>query len=717
MIQRLSQLSFRHPSRTLAVWLVGVAALTAAAGVLGTHFSGSGRLPGTDSDAAYRLLARELPDSASDSAGIVVHRAGGLEPVRPTIDRLLSSIRASARGGAVSGPTMSADGTTALYSVDLPPIERLGRDGTPVAVTRAGEFERAAHAARAAGLRVEFAGPWFLHGDVPASAEQIGLVVAVVVLCLVFGSLLAAGVTLVPALVGVAGSVALTALISHLIATPDVTTEVATMIGLGVGIDYGLFLITRFRRELASGRTPELALATTMSTAGRAVLLAGGTVAVSLLGMLLVGLDFLHGLSIGGAVAVAVAVLGSVTLLPALLRLSATSMTRHAVHRAQRPHADAGWRRWGTAIAHRPGRALIAGLGALVVLSIPALSMRLASADPGNDPGGSTTRRAFDLTAAAFGPGANGPILVVVDHATDATVATVHDALGATRGVAVVGPAVTGRSGRVRVLTVFPTSAPQSAATETLVERLRTEVLPATGATAHVGGPTASDIDFSRTLRERLPVFIGGVLACSFLLLLVVFRSILVPLKAVVLNLLSIGAAFGAMVAVFQWGWFGSVLGLDGGAPIEPWAPMLLFAIVFGLSMDYEVFLLSAIKESYDLTGDNRAAVVEGMASTGRVITAAAAIMVAVFGAFLSADLRAVQLIGFGLAVAVLVDATIVRMLLVPATMELLGARNWWLPGFLASRLPEVRLEATTDDDVDDGGREGRDLELASAGR
>ncbi len=674
------------------MWLVGLALLAVLAGSLGSRFADGGRLEGSDSDAAYQLLARDLPDVGGDTADIVVHHDAGLDD--PVVVATVSAFRAEVAdraGSATSDLVVAPDGRTGVFSVGMPEPDLLDQHGEPVASRIAHDLERAAGPPRAEGLQVEFGGEWFQRGDVPASAEQIGLVVAVVVLLVLFGSLVASGVTLLPALLSVAASGAVVTLVSRVISTPDVTTEVATMIGLGVGIDYGLFIITRFRQELTT-RPPDEALRIAMSTAGRAVLLAGGTVAISLLGMLLIGMEFLHGLSIGAAVAVGVAVLGSFTLLPALLKWSTGPMQRRARRQRTRSRADVAWARLGESIARRPLAALIAGLVALIVLAAPVVGMRLAGADAGNDPAGSTTRRAYDLVAGAFGPGSNGPLLVVVPNADPSSVDRLSMAIAGTTGVAQVTPAVVADHGTT-VLTVIPTTAPQDAQTEELVHRLRDDVIPDAGVEAHVGGATASNVDFAEALRSRLPVFIGGVLACSFLLLLIVFRSVLVPLKAVLLNLLSIAAAFGAMVAVFQWGWFGSLFGVESGAPIEPWAPMLLFAIVFGLSMDYEVFLLSAVKERYDETGDNRSSVVHGLASTGRVITAAAAIMVAVFGGFLRADLRAVQLIGFGLAVAVLIDATIVRLVLVPASMELLGDRNWWLPRWLEQLLPRVAIE------------------------
>jgi putative drug exporter of the RND superfamily len=424
-------------------------------------------------------------------------------------------------------------------------------------------------------------------------------------------------------------------------------------------------------------------------------------VMISLLGMFLMGLRFFHGLALGTSSAVLVAILGALTLLPALLaaighRIDRLSIHRRSARRSGR-RVESGWHRWSRLVQRRPKVFAAGGLATLILLGLPVLAMRQASADLGNDAKGTTTRVAYDRLSTGFGPGFNGPLLVVVDTPQgEATAGLVElrEQLGTTAGVATVSDLAFAPNKSAAVIEVVPTTGPQDEATESLVHRLRTTVLQQSGLTAHLGGGTASDVDFAELMSARLPIFIGAVLLLSFVLLMMVFRSIIVPLKAVVLNLLSIGAAYGVMVMVFQWGWFGSVFGLDGGAPIEPWAPMMLFAIVFGLSMDYEVFLLSSIKERVDAGESNSHAVVEGLASTARVITAAAAIMVCVFGSFILGDLRAIKLIGLGLASAVLVDATIVRMILVPATMELLGSRNWWFPRRLERILPRLAVEA-----------------------
>ncbi len=700
VLERLASACFRHRWRVLALWVVAVVGLFALKGALGGAFADGGRLPGTDSQKAYDLAREELPNLTDDSATVVFHDAGGLE--QPTtaaaMRSYLDQVRTLPGVEAVTSPfdapeQRSADGTVAFATVDL-------ASDYPAETTAAAMAEKA-KALQHPGLDVALGGYLFQDVQVPAS-EGVGLLAAAIILLIAFGSVVAMGLPILTAVAGVMASMAALGLWAAVVPTPDFTTQVAMMIGIGVGIDYALFIVTRYRTAMQRGLAPHEATVEAMGTAGRAVVFAGCTVMISLLGLLLMRLSFLEGLALGTSTAVLIAVLGAITLLPALLGVVGRRIDRFSVHRrrTRRVPRETMAHRWARRVQRRPVVAAVAGAGALALLAAPVFSMRLAVADAGNDPAGSTTRQAYDLLAEGFGPGVNGPLTLVFetpDAAAAAAVPTALDAIAHTPGVVFVTPPVASPSGAIASAQVFPTTAPQSEVTGQLVRHLRDDVLPdalrSTGAVAHVGGQTASDIDFSTVLSERLPWFIGAVLLFSFVLLLAVFRSVLVPLKAVVMNLLSIGAAYGVMVAVFQWGWFGSLFGVSGGAPIEPWAPMMLFAIVFGLSMDYEVFLLSSVKEEYDRTGDNSTAVVEGLASTARVITAAAAIMVCVFGSFVVADARAIKLIGLGLAIAVLIDATLVRMVLVPATMELLGRANWWLPRWLDRLVPRLAVE------------------------
>ncbi len=583
-------------------------------------------------------------------------------------------------------------------------------------------------------------------------------------LILAFGSVLAMGLPIGVALAGVGtGGFGLVTLLSNVISVPDFASIIGLMIGLGVGIDYALFIVTRYRELTHEGATPEQATVGAMDTAGRAVVFAGITVVVSLLGMLLIGLEFVSGLGIAAAATVAVTLLASITLLPALLglahgRLEVTRwrgliaagfvaiallgiglgipalgaigglfafvtvlasfavapLRRRVPPRRHKPRRETVAYRWSRVIQARPWVSLLAGVGVLGLLAAPVFGLRLGFSDEGNFPEGATTRQAYDLVATGFGPGFNGPLLLAVEVG-DGDAGAVSDlvtAIEADPGVDRVLPPFPSdlrnpAASEAYLVRIIPTSSPQDATTEATVQRLRTDVVApvatASGVDASLTGSVPTNIDFTDYLARRIPIFFVAVLGLSFLLLMMVFRSLLVPLKAVVMNMLSIAAAYGAVVALFQWGWFGSLTGIEP-APIEPFIPMMLFAIVFGLSMDYEVFLLSRVKEEFDRTGDPKRSVADGLAATATVITAAAAIMVVVFGAFLLEDNRTVQLFGTGLALAVFLDATLVRMLLVPATMELLGSRNWWIPRWLDRLLPHLNIEGDPRRTVDGEG-------------
>ena len=693
MLRRLSTACFRHRRLTLLLWVLLVIGASLASSTFGGKFATGGRLPGTDSDRAYELLLQEAPDNgniAGDVAQLVIVSPTGFddEVTRTGVDQLLAEVHGTR--GVLASPVSAADltiapsGTVATVEVTL-----AKQDTTDGATVTDRLMDVRAHS----DFDVNFGGYRFQEGGVPAT-EAFGLLAAAVILLIAFGSLVAMGVPIVTALFGIVVGVAGVQLWAAVVDTPSFTVQVASMIGIGVGIDYALFIVTRYREALRSGSGQLAAVQEAMDTAGRAVVFAGGTVMISLLGMLLMGMSFLNGLALGTSSAVLVAVVAAVTLLPAMLGFVGTRIDRFSLHRRTHRTGENGWHRWSRFVQRHPVVCAATGLGLLGALVVPSFAMRFATADAGNDPRGSTTRTAYDELAEGFGPGYNGPLLIVTRLDGDASAAErVASAVAADRGVAAIAGVQTAASGTVAVVTVIPTTGPQDATTATLVHRLRDDVIPATGVTAYVGGQTAGDVDFSQQMSSRLPIFIGAVLVLSFLLLMVVFRSLLVPLKAVLLNLLSIGAAYGVLVAVFQWGWLGGLIGVEEGAPIEPWAPMMLFAIVFGLSMDYEVFLLSSVKERVQRGEPNSHAVVEGLASTARVITAAAAIMVCVFGTFVLGDERAIKLIGLGLAVAVLLDATVVRMVLVPATMELLGDRNWWLPRRLARLLPNINVD------------------------
>jgi RND superfamily putative drug exporter len=686
MLSRLARTSYRHRRLVLAAWLGLMLFMVTVGGSLAGTWATDGRLPGTDSQRARDIAAREFPQQSGDAGQLVF---ANFADHRPAVDAYIDQI-AHVPGVAEVDPLRVAPGGT----VAVAPFTFATGSNTSVNAT-ATRVEDLARPLRAQGIDVEFGGSRFQTGKMPAS-EAVGLLAAVVILLVAFGSVVAMGLPIITALVGIATAIAGVGIIANVVSTPEFAPQVATMIGLGVGIDYALLIVTRYREALGRAGDPQAAVVEAMTTAGRSVVFAGCTVVISLLGMLLMGLSFLNGLALGCALAVGLAVLAAVTLLPALLGFVGHTIDRLRIGRRRRLYGST-WARWAEFVQRRPGRIAVLGFGVLLVLAIPVASMRLGTADAGNDPPASTTRKAYDLVADGFGPGTNGPVFAVAElQGSSAPLQPLVDALRGTPGVVSVSDPVVTDSGRAAMVTITPSTGPQDPKTAALLRHLRHDVVPAatagSGAKVFLGSQTAADIDFAAVFAARLPVFIGAVLVLSFLLLLVVFRSILVPLKAVVMNLLSIAAAYGVMVATFQWGWLGNVLHVSP-APIEPWAPMMLFAIVFGLSMDYEVFLLSSVREHYDRTGDNRTAVAAGLAGTARVITAAALIMVCVFASFVFSELRPLKLIGLGLSVAVAIDATLVRVMLVPATMELLGRANWWLPRWLDRLLPRVNVE------------------------
>jgi RND superfamily putative drug exporter len=691
VLARLARFSYQRRKLVVVAWIGLLIVAIAAGGALKGEWSTSGRLPGTDSQQAYDLLKSEFPARAGEDSAFVF---GDVTKDPAAVATFLAKAAQVPGVGAVEEqPQIAPNGRIATASFTL-----LTEDNDAQTKAAVEELKKLGEPLQNSG-GVAFTNWRFDKMEMPKS-EMLGLLAAVVVLLVAFGSLLAMGLPIATALLGIGIATSLIAILARFVSTPDFTTQVASMIGLGVGIDYALFIVSRYRDALSRLRPPEEAVVEALTTSGRAVLFAGITVMISVLGMLLMGLSFLYGLAIGTSIAVLIAVSAALTLLPALLGFIGFNIDKLSVHRKNRKRTRVSlWTRWADFVQAHPAPIAVIGFIVLASASLPVFGLRLGMADAGNSPEGNTTKTAYDLTAKGFGAGANGPMLLVADttKGTNAALGSVTAALQKA-GVGFVTPFQPSPNGKAAIATLIPSTGPQDRATESLVHHLRKDVLPqataGTGISVHVGGQTASGMDFSTQIGKRLPVFIGAVLLLSFLLLLLVFRSVLVPLKAVLMNLLSIGAAYGVMVAVFQWGWFGSIVGVSG-APIEAWAPMMLFAIVFGLSMDYEVFLLSSVKEEYDATGDNAHAVSAGLALTARLITAAALIMVCVFGTFVLSDLRALKLIGLGLAVAVAVDATIVRIVLVPATMELLGNANWWLPRWLDRILPHLAVDGT----------------------
>ncbi|MFN8103628.1 MAG: MMPL family transporter [Acidimicrobiia bacterium] len=709
-LHRVGLFSVRHRRLVVVVWV-----LVVAGAVMANRFVGAGQvdnfeIPGVESQQARDLLAERFPSRAGATAMVVFHAEGAsvrAETTAAGIEASVASIRAMPSVLAVTDPlasprSVSADASTAFAAVQF--------DATTAELGKAAveDLRAAAAPAESAGVQVELGGelPTVLKERTTGPAEAIGVVAALIILFVTFRSFVAAGMPLVTAVAGLVVGLSLVGLLGAVLDIPSIAPRLATMLGLGVGIDYALFVLSRHRDNLAKGMSVADAAAGAIATAGQAVVFAGGTVVVAILGLRLAGIPFVATLGYSASVVVAVAVTVAVTLMPALFGFAGTKLApRRAAASApgERRHSEGGWVRWARRVAGHPWRYAIAATTVLVVLAIPVVDMRLGQADAGTDPAGATQRRAYDLLAAGFGDGFNGPLLVVVDLAGAADHQSVLEssvaAIRATDGVVAVSPPELNRSGDTAVVTVVPASKPQAQATSDLVHALRASVLPGafdgTGAHAYVGGPTAGFIDQSAKIQSRLPLFILAVVLVSFLFLMGVFRSVFVPLKAALMNLLSIGAAYGVVVAVFQWGWGRSLIGLDEAVPIASFVPMMMFAILFGLSMDYEVFILSRIREEHIAGHSNVDSVVAGLGATAKVVTAAALIMISVFLGFVVGDDPVVKMMGVGLATAVAVDATIVRVVLVPATMALLGDANWWIPRWLDRVLPRIDVEGT----------------------
>jgi RND superfamily putative drug exporter len=687
-MERLAGFAQRHHWAALACWVVLLLGVTVAAQGIGSAFSnGSGvSLPGTQSAQLAELLARNAPEQTGDSVTVVLHdeRGWDTEVDVHALTRELASVDRvrSVRPPSPQQGTVSPDGTLGLVQVALE-----GEQGSaPRAVYQRLIDVSTMHATDHVQVELSGKGIRKLQQGSGGIGEGVGLLAALIILVIMFGSLLAASLPLITAVFAVGSTVGIVALISHVMAIPDFTSGLLLLVGLGVGIDYALLVFSRFRSELLLGATREQATRRSLDTAGRSVLFAGASVIIALLGMFALRIALFEGTVTAVSLTVLVTMVASLTLLPALLTLFGSriekSVRRHAVKARREPGAV--WRRWAGRVQRSPWPALVLAVVALGALAAPALGMRLGFNDAGNDPAGSTSRVAYDLVSAKLGPGANGPLLVVTEGSRDAAEAVrakVQAVPGIVRnGVTQPVPLSDG----TYLMRAQPTTGPQDAATTELVTDLRHQL----GESALVGGSTAANIDFSQTVADRLPLFLLVVVGLSGLLLMCVFRSLLIALKASVLNLLSIGAALGAMKLVYQdgllWGHAG---------PIESFMPVFIFALVFGLSMDYEVFLLSRMREFWLATGDAQHAVREGLAHTGSVITAAAAIMFMVFGAFALLPDRMLQQAGFAMAVAVLLDAAVIRCLVVPAVMRLLGARAWWLPRWLDRLLPQLNVE------------------------
>ncbi|THA26966.1 MMPL family transporter [Streptomyces sp. RKND-216] len=739
-LRRLGEWCARHCVVVLLGWLAAVGGLHAAQSAFGGSYADDFTLSDSQSQQGLDVLRAHQPDRGGQSSLVVLHDGQQLsrhqQQVATVVKNLGGLPHVLSAQNPLTAPEPQADGTP---SAPLSPVSPNGRtayvtvtfDENPASLGDGylDGVDDAVEPLRQAGVQVEYGGSL---GELARpevadlASESIGYGVAVVVLLIGFGSVLAAAVPLVAALAAVLVGLSVLGLIAATTTFAQVSPTLATMIGLGVGIDYALFLLTRHRQDLMDGADPVAAAGRATHTSGRAVLVSGTTVIVALAGLNASGVGFIGKLGAAAAVTVVTAVLGALTLVPALLGLAGRSLDRFHV---RTPVAEAGadassgfWHRYALRVGRRPWRYLAAGLVVLAVLTVPLFSLRLGHIDDGADPTSYTDRRAYDLVTDAFGAGVNGPLTVVVDQSgvvggnRSGLENKVSSALKGLPGAAAVSTLQPTQDGDVLTATVIPAERPQSAGTTDLVHRLTDTVLPqavaGTDAQGYVTGTTAGQTDFRDIVAERLPLIIAVVVGLALLIILTVFRGVLVAVKAAVLNLVSIGASYGVVVAVFQWGWGGPALGVSGTVPVESYVPMMMFAIVFGLSMDYEIFLLSRVHEAWLRTGDSRASVAHALEITARVITCAALIMVSVFAAFVLSSNIVVKMLGLGLAVSVLVDATLVRLLLVPAVLNLLGSRVWWAPRWLDRVLPHVHAEpqpAPDDGATDDGGAPGGD--------
>ncbi|MFF1562232.1 MMPL family transporter [Streptomyces sp. NPDC058293] len=705
----------RHRLVVVLLWLVALGGTSAAAAVAGTSYSNDYEAPGTESGRATQLLNDGFPGLGGDSDTVVWHTDGSMvraADVKERMTRTLDRIEHLPGIAAVTGPyeqqstgRISADGRTAYATVTF---DKQSGDIAKADAQRLVDTAKAAENNAPDGLRVELGGSAVALTESAQGhvAEIVGVVVAAVVLLLAFGSLAASALPIATALVSVGTAASGIVLLGHVMTVADFAPMLGMLVGLGVGIDYALFIVTRHRRGLKQGLPVNEAAERAVATTGRAVVFAGATVCIALLGMLILRLSFLNGVAIAASLTVLLTVAASVTLLPALLSfigmraLSRRQRRRLAAHGPE-PELPTGLAaRWAVFVERHPRLLGGLALGVIAVLSVPTFFLHLGTSDQGNNASSSTTRQAYDLLADGFGPGVNGPLTLVtpIDGAGDqVAVSRLESMIGSAEGVSSVTPATYNDSGTASFLTVVPKSAPQSQRTSELVDRLRTDVIPVaekgTSLDVQLGGVTASYDDFADVIIGKLPLFVGVVIGLGCVLLLLAFRSIGIPLKAAAMNVAAVASAFGVVVAIFQWGWGSEMLGLGRAGPIEPFLPVIMVSVLFGLSMDYQVFLVSRMYEEWLETGDNRRAVRVGLAETSRVINSAAVIMISVFLAFVLSGDRVIAMFGIALAAAVALDAFVLRTLLVPALMHMLGGANWWLPKWLDRRLPRISIE------------------------
>jgi RND superfamily putative drug exporter len=762
VLYRLAHFSVRHRLAVLAVWLLAVIALVVVSHRLGENTNDNLSLPGTDSQRATDALASSFPDQANGSSPVVVHAGGGkLTDAKnaEAVEKSAKQIAKQPNVASVVSPlspqgagALSKDKQTGYFSVTL------GVSPGELSVSEAEEIIQGADPAKAAGLEVQTGGQLGQKVSKPAteSSELIGIIAAMVILTLTFGTVVSMLLPILNAIVGLLGTLAIIRILGHAATVPSVAPTLATMIGLGVGIDYALFIVTRHFRGMKDGLSIDESIARAAATSGGAVFFAGGTVTIALVSLAVAGIPLISTLGFMAAIAVVVAVLAALTLLPATLAIAGRHVNSLRVrHPPTEEQVDKGlWAKWANEIARYPWIAGIAALAILIPLTIPLLSLNLGQQDTAALSSSTTARKAYDLLAKNFGPGINGPLLVAVSlgspakspsstpasasgsaakgssskgtpspapsgagggggsgnsgasqsksaggdpRAADQRLTALQKDVSTTPGVVAVTPMQIDKAGTTAYFNAISAKGPAEEATTDLVEKLRSSVIPTadkgTDMKADVGGSTAGYIDLASRISEKLPLQILVVIALSFVLLILAFRTAVIPAQAAVMNLLSIGASYGVLTAIFQYGWLADVIGLNGPVPIVSYVPLFMFAVLFGLSMDYEVFLVSQIEEHVHAGEDNRSSVVSGLVTSARVITAAAAIMVFVFGSFVLNGDPTIKQFGIGLAVAVVLDATVVRCLLVPALMLLMGRFNWWMPKWLERIVPHVSIE------------------------
>jgi RND superfamily putative drug exporter len=703
-LARLADIAYRRRGRMVLAWIVATIAIIGLGSSLAGEYHADYNTPGSESKAASDLTEREFGGYSGQEIYVVWKDPdGAMSPVaKKKIDAFFAEAERVDNVEARAPIRVSKSGTIATTTLPLT------TQGWEVPKADGERLIDAAEGNSGNGLEIELGGEPIYTAQEGASPEGIGFLGAAIVLLIAFGSLVAAGLPLAIALVGLGiSSGGLIVLLANVIDVPNWTTAVSGLIGIGVGIDYSLLVLTRFRAAMKAGKDCHDAVVEAVTTAGRSVIIAGSTVVIAVLGLFLTGLPYMYGVAISASLAVLIVMLASITLLPALLSYLGPRVDRLRIPllgRGLRTEGDGSSSpaaRWSHAVQRRPWTAAIAATALLLALAAPALGMRLGFPDAGNDPPDTMTRQAYDLISEGFGPGANGPLVIAAelpDPAARSEIEALATQLRREEGVAYVAAPQVNAAGTAAILTVIPATSPQDAKTDDLVKHLRGTVLPEalgdSGVTTQIGGVTPALEDQSEYITDRMPLFIAGVVGLSFLLLLVAFHSPLISLKAAIMNLLSVSAAYGVMTLVAQGGAVGELIGIDHEVPVAPFMPVMMFAILFGLSMDYEVFLISRIREEYLKDGDTRRAVADGLAKTARVITAAAAIMVVVFLAFVASSEVFLKLFGIGLASAIFLDATVVRMVLVPAVMQLLGARNWWIPNWLERLLPRLDVEA-----------------------